>query len=315
MPGTFVSNHDYQRLLARSEQEQPVWLEIDRAQFDRHYNRRPFMIRHRLHESPLFTLPALLALARRMPRSLVHHRFGEIPQNANFDTSLSRFKDGLSLEDAIDHLAERRAYIGIYNPEADPEYLPLIEALVAEVARHTADCDPDITWYSTYVFISAQQSVTPYHMDREMNFLLQVQGHKIVQLWDQDDTEIMSEAQKDYLLASVAADARPRWKPEFEAKAMRYDLHAGDGVHHPFIAPHLVRTGNGVSVSLALTWRSRRSDTWTDAHRLNQRMRRLGLTPAAVGEQPARDEAKAALVRALRRTRALLRPTLVGAGR
>lgn len=309
MLGTFVSPSEYRRMLAGAAVDAPPWLDFAGTGFEANYNRKPFLLCHRLHEHPLFELPALRALARRMPRDNLHHRYGAIPKDTHFDSSLSRFRDGLSLDDALDRLEELQAYVSIYNPELDPEYRPLIESLVAEVARRTESLDPVVTWYSSYVFISAHESVTPYHMDREMNFLLQVRGHKIVQLWDQDDPEVMTPAEKDHLLASHAADARPRYRDALEAKAMRFDLYPGLGVHHPFIAPHLVRTGQQLSISLALTWRTRGSDTRTHAHRLNTRLRKLGMRPAAVGAHPVADKAKAVLYGGLHAIRSRMRPS------
>ena len=309
MLGTFVSPPEYRRMLAGAEANASPWLDFAETGFDEHYNRKPFLMRHRLQDSALFELSALRALARRIPHHNIHHRFGAIPKDAHFDSSLSRFRDGLSLDDALDQLEERQAYVGIYNPESDPEYRPLIESLVAEIARRTETLDPVITWYSSYVFISAHESVTPYHMDREMNFLLQIRGHKIVQLWDPADPAVMTPAEKDYLLASHAADARPRYRDALEAKAMRFDLHPGHGVHQPFIAPHLVRTGQQLSISLALTWRTRDSDTRTHAHCINQRLRKLGLRPATVGAHPAVDSAKAAVYNGLHAIRCRMRPS------
>jgi hypothetical protein len=68
-------------------------------------------------------------------------------------------------------------------------------------------------------------------------------------------------------------------------------------VHHPFIAPHRVHTGAELSVSLAVTFRTRRSDTLTDAHRFNARMRKLGLHPMPVGSSRLLDRAKSGAAR------------------
>jgi len=138
-------------------------------------------------------------------------------------------------------------------------------------------------------------------MDREMNFLLQIRGNKTVHLWDPTDSEIMSPEQKDLLLSRVGD--RPAYKPSFESKAVTFALTPGIGLHHPFIAPHRVHTGPELSVSLALTFRTRQSDRWADAHRFNARMRRLGLNPAPVGSNPLRDRAKSGITRMGQRKR------------
>ena len=201
---------------------------------------------------------------------------------------------------------ERQAYICINNPERDPEYQPIIEGLLGEVAAQTDAMDPWISWYSTYIFISTRDAVTPYHMDREMNFLLQIRGAKTVHLWDQDDDDIMSPEQKDLLLSRIGS--RPRYRPDFEAKAMTYQLSPGLGVHHPFIAPHRVHTGPQLSISLALTFRTRQSDMWTDAHRFNARLRKLGLHPRPIGKSALIDQTKCNLARLGQRMHRMLAP-------
>jgi hypothetical protein len=296
MLGKFLTKDQVAQLAreASSNGKEP-WIKFDPEVMRTSYNRRSFSVPHRLTEHPLFKLDALFTLCRRLGEKSARVRFGEVPVDTDFDSSLSRFKKELTLEDAINSLEEKKAYIALYNPEQDPEYRAAIEGFFGEIAAQLRDVDPDLNWYSTYIFISAQGSVTPYHMDREMNFLLQIRGKKTVKLWDPFDDEIMTPAQKDALLARKGK--RPEYRPSFEAKASTYELTPGFGVHHPFIAPHLVTTGPEVSISLALTFRTRQSDTWTAAHVFNHLARRVGLTPTPVASNPRFDRAKAALVR------------------
>ena len=108
-----------------------------------------------------------------MPTGDVMCRFGVVPDNADFDSSLLCYRKNLTRDDAIDHLDERHAYVAIYNPENDADYRPVIEGLLGEIAVATEPFEHCINGYSSYIFISARGSVTPYHMDREMNFLFQ----------------------------------------------------------------------------------------------------------------------------------------------
>lgn len=296
MLGEDISAERYRALIASRRPQTESWLKFDPSQVAASYNRRPFQVEHRLQAHPLFELDALFALCRRLPRQQVVHRFGPTAIDADFDASFHIDRKGMTLEDAIAQFEERQAYIYVANPERDPEYRPVIEGLLAEVAAQTDALDPHMTWYSTYVFISAQQSVTPYHADREMNFLMQVRGLKMVQLWDPADDEVLGQARKEHMFSS-AADARPRYQASFAAKAMHYELRPGIGVHHPFLAPHLVQTGPELSISFALTFRTRQSDVWSDAYRFNRRLRKFGLQPTAVGSAPRLDRAKARLYR------------------
>jgi hypothetical protein len=304
--GQSVSPDRYAALVEQAQALEQPWLQFDPNVLRASYNRRPFLLSHRLAEHPSFSFSMLAGLCRRLPPDQVKYRFGVIPDNAEFDKSLDRFRGDLSLDDALDRMVEKQAYVAIYNPEYDAAYRPVIEGLLGEIAAQAHEVDPHINWYSTYIFVSANDSVTPYHMDREMNFLLQIRGTKTVRLWDPSDDEIMDSSQRDLLLSNPQLP-RPEYRPSFEAKAMVFELAPGLGVHHPFIAPHLVHTGPELSVSLAVTFRTRKSDVWTDAHRLNHRLRRLGLRPGPVGQSPVTDHAKAAVFRSLRRTRQWLR--------
>jgi Cupin-like domain len=308
MLGQFTSPAKVHGLVTQAREATAPWLLFDEREFRTGYNERPFVVRHRLADHPLFEFRALAALCRRLPRNQVPYRFGIVPADAEFDTSLERYRGQLTLDDAIEHTEEKQAYIAIYNAETDPEYQPVIEGFLGEIAAQTERIEPGLNWYSTYIFITSHDSVTPYHMDREMNFLLQVRGTKTVKLWDPRDPEIMTPAQKDQLLGQ-RGEPRPTYKPSFEKKAMTFELAPGLGVHHPFIAPHLVTTGKQLSISLAITFRTHRSDVWTDAHRFNYRLRRrLGVAPGTVGNLGVVDATKARIVRLSRQAMRLLRP-------
>ncbi|MGH8156933.1 MAG: cupin-like domain-containing protein [Rhodanobacter sp.] len=295
MLGEFISAGQYIELLARGRREVAPLLKFDPETLKSCYNRKPFLVEHSLADHAYFSLDRLFALCRRMDPVHILYRIGNIPRDAELESSFSRYNKGLTLEETLDHFEEKKAYICINNPERDAEYRPVIEGLLAEIAAQVHPLDPQMSWYSTYIFISTQGSITPYHMDREMNFLLQIQGSKTVYLWDQSDGEIMTSEQKDLLLAHVGS--RPVYKPSFESKAMSFGLEPGLGVHHPFIAPHRVHTGAELSISLAVTFRTRQSDTLTDAHRFNTRMRKLGLHPIPVGSSRLLDRAKSGVAR------------------
>lgn len=304
MLGQMISSDHYARLLARGRTEPTHQLGFDAATMRALYNRKPFPIRHRLDSHPAFTLDELFKLCRRRPPQDILFRAGKIPGDTPLETSYDEYRKDLTLNDVLDHFEERQAYICINNPERDPAYRPIIEGLIGEIAAQTNGMDPWITWYSTYVFISTRDAVTPYHMDREMNFLLQLRGTKQVFLWDQDDQEIMSPEEKDLLLSRIGN--RPRYHPSFEEKAMAYTLQPGIGVHHPFIAPHRVHTAGELSISLALTFRTRQSDMWTDAYRFNARLRQLGLHPGPIGRHAWLDRIKCSAARAGQRVHRLL---------
>jgi hypothetical protein len=303
--GEFVTASHYQALLARGRAERDPLLAFDPALVRARYNRQPFLLSHRLGDDPRFALPALAELLRRLPADHVVCRPGRVPEGSDFDSSFGTATP-IALDEALATLEQNQVYVYARNPESDPVYRPVIEGLIAEIAASLDPLDAPITWYSTYLFVSAQGSVTPYHMDREMNYLLQIRGTKTVQLWDPDDPDVMSDAEKDRLLSYEGA--RPPFRPELRSRAATYVLQPGTGVHHPFIAPHLVRTASELSISLAVTFRTRRSDIRTRAHQFNHHLRRLGIDPRPAGRSDWMDMGKAGLLAGAHLARGLRRP-------
>jgi len=284
-----------------------TWLEFDWNTFRTNYNWRPFEFGHRLAEHPLMDLAELKALTLRMPARDILHRAGVVPVEADFDHVAKENPNGLSLTDTVSRLVETRSSITINTPEKDAKYRPLINELLDEIRFFTDDLDSPMTYTAAYFFIAAPGSVTPYHMDREMNFLIHLRGPKVMRLWD---PRVLGERERD-LLFTRRDLARPGYRTELEAKAMTYDLAVGSGVHHPFIAPHWAKTGDELSISLAITFRTERSDRITRLHTINHALRRMGLRPKPVGASVARDELKWSLFRrsepALRALKPLLR--------
>ena len=62
-------------------QRKDALLTIDDAVFQADFGLRPFRVQHHLADSPLFTLPRLLELARALPEHRVEYNAGNIPIN------------------------------------------------------------------------------------------------------------------------------------------------------------------------------------------------------------------------------------------
>ena len=309
MLGQSLTQSHFDKLVSSAKVLPTKLLQFDETEFTANYNQQAFLFQHRLNEHPLFELKSLFELCRRMEEKNIKFRFGEIPVDAEFDSSLMAYRKNLTLDDAINNLVENRAYIAIYNPEIDEIYKPVIEQIMGEIGVSTQAIDPHVNWYSTYIFISSMGSITPYHMDREMNFLLHVRGEKKAQLWGRLDDSVMTSAERDSLL-SYAGEHRPAYRESFESRALNFDLSPGQGIHHPFIAPHLYSTNSDVSISLAVTYRTDLSDIWTDAHACNYLLRKLAMTPGAVGYDLSRDQQKANIMRSIRKIKKAINPLI-----
>src|SRR5581483_8193712 len=99
------------------------------------------------------------------------------------------------------------------------------------------------------------------------------------------------EQERERLMTDFSA-MRPQFREELRARAQRYEIGPGDGVHHPFIAPHLVTNGPSLSISWAFTFRTRGSDRKGHILKMNHYLRRLGLKPSPEGASPVKDAVK-----------------------
>ena len=72
-------------------------LDINPTEFAAHFNRRPFLIGHHLCEHPLFALPSLIELAKRLPTAAIEYNAGNIPLSLEPSCAV----DGLSIDETV----------------------------------------------------------------------------------------------------------------------------------------------------------------------------------------------------------------------
>lgn len=271
---------------------------IDPEGFASSFPARPFVVKHSLSSHPLFDVPRLLELSRSLPSANVEHSAGTVGVDQD---PASIPATGLTVEETILRIRDCRAWLVVKNVEQDPEYKELLDRCLDEIGLHS----PLATTLrrEAFVFLSSPGSVTPYHMDPEHNFLLQVRGRKTVHLFDPSDPELVSELQKESLFSG--ANRNLGFRPEMH-KAWTCTMGPGEGVHFPVIAPHWIQNGDDVSISFSITFRSRISERIARLHALNARLRRAGLSPGRVGARPAIDAVKDSGYRLLRKAGALL---------
>lgn len=269
-------------------------LSFDAATLACDYNRRPFLFRHTLHEHPDLRLDALHDLALRLDPKHVRHHCANVPVTADFMRAGEQHPTGLPLAYTMKHMDTAGSYVLIANPQEDAAFGRLFGDLIGEVRAHVGHADPGFHEHVAYIFVSSPGAITPFHLDREINFLCQIRGHKVVHLFDPNDRTLLSDAALDRVMFQPFAP-RPVYREAFEAGATQWRLKPGQGVHHPYLAPHWVQNGDEVSVSLAITYRTAATARQVRARSMNFLLRRLGLTPRGFGETPWVDSLKAAV--------------------
>ena len=247
-------------------------------------------VRHRLHDHPLFALPALAALAERLPASHVEQSLGDL--KVDQDPSGIRQAD-LSPGEIVRTIATNGCWMVLKKVDIDPDYAALIDACLAEIAPVTSLMTGPYRRREAFIFLSAPGSVTPFHMDPEHNILLQIKGSKTMRVYPAGDAEIVPQEVHEAFHRG-GAHRNMRHDPSFDAKARDFAMEPGDAVYVPVKAPHWVQNGPVPSISFSITWRSEMSDGEARLHRVNQRMRALGVQPGVPGANPGVDAAKVA---------------------
>ena len=272
---------------------------LDQATFDAKFNRRPFTIGHDLSDHPLFSLPRLIELSQRLPERKVEYNSGELPVSQD---PHSTPRNGLSIADTIRRIEECRSWMVLKNVELDQEYGDLLNSCLAEVRQFSDHVSPGMKHQAGFIFISSPGSVTPYHIDPENNFLLQIRGQKFVYMFPQHDREILTEENLEAFF--TGAHRNLPFEEWYNARSEKFELNPGDGLHFPVAAPHWVQNGPEVSISFSITFQTKDSADRKSLHRLNKQLRKFGLRPSNVGASPWRDRAKLAVVNGIREAKA-----------
>ena len=262
-------------------------LAIDRDRFNAHFARTPFLVPHRLARHTLFALPCLVELSKRLPASQVEYNAGEVP--VGLDPARTP-RNGLSPEETIRRIAECRSWLVLKHVEHDPSYRLLLDHCLAGVRGASARLTAGMRDPHAFIFVSSPGAVTPYHMDPEENFLLQIRGSKAISVFDPADRRVVSEPDIERFMSG--AHRNLAWRDEFQDRARAFNLAPGQALHIPFAAPHWVQNGPEVSISFSITFNTRASMRTWHAHRLNARLRRWGVAPVPVGRSALRDGVK-----------------------
>ena len=265
------------------------------------FPQRSLMVHHNLVDHPLLTVEALLELSRRLPEKHVEYCSGEVGVEEHGHAPTN----GLSPEETIRRIAECKSWLALRNVEADPVYRELVHACAEEVSAVVGHEVGPISQREGYIFLSSPGSVTPLHMDPEHNFLLQIQGSKLLHLWDPWNRDVVTEEMleemhttQDWARMKVSDNAvPPTWS---------WNLEPGVGAYLPPEAPHWVQNGDEVSISFSFVFRSKYLLRKQSIHQFNAKMRRRGKTPIPVGRSALRDSIKAGIMRGGRATKRLL---------
>lgn len=252
------------------------------------YPEQPVALDHALADHPLLTLESLVGLAQRMPASSVEYNPAtNLPIGIAPDAVP---QSDLSIVETIRSIEDNGSWMVIKWIEQDAVYGALLESILAELRPVVEPVTGKMMTHQAFIFISSPGAVTPFHFDPEHNILLQIRGSKTMTVFPATDDELAGAL--DHEAYHLGGHRNLNWKDSFTARAREIPLAPGQAVHMPVKAPHWVKVGPDVSISLSVTWRSAWSYREADARAFNHLLRRCGLAPRSPGRFPAQNYLK-----------------------
>lgn len=276
----------------------PVFDKAARHKFAGAYPETPHIISHNLRDHPLLSITALAALGEALPAKSVEYNKGDLPVGINPDDVPT---NGLTIGDTIRNAQTSGSWAVLKNVEQVPEYNSLLLDLLDELKPSIELKTGKMLKPQGFIFVSSPNAVTPYHFDPEHNILLQLTGSKIMTQFPAGDPFFApDETHEGY---HGGGHRNLVWRDDMARGGTEWPLSGGQGLFVPVMAPHHVRNGPGVSISLSITWRSDWSFAEADARAFNGLLRKLGIKPKAPGRFPAANKGKSIAWRIIRKMR------------
>jgi hypothetical protein len=282
-------------------------VQFDPATFDPWKIQR---VEHDLAGHPLLQVDSLVALGRRLEsRKLVRTHSGDAKAGSSFAEAPKDHPNAKGAEATLSDIAKANAWMSLLNVQADPEYRVLVDEVLDSVRPLLDPIDPGLCFRAGWIFVTSPRAVTPFHMDHEHNFILQIQGSKRLYVWDPADRATLSEECVEEF-HDRHSRRLVRWDESFRARAHVIDVVPGQGGYMPSTAPHLVENGDEPSVTMSFTYYTAATRRREMLYRANARLRAWGITPGPVGRHPLRDSLKTAAANAYFKPKAAIRRML-----
>ncbi|MEP6859769.1 MAG: cupin-like domain-containing protein [Deltaproteobacteria bacterium] len=268
-------------------------IHVDTAKFE------PWKIQaltHSLANHPLLQIDALVELGKRQQqRNLVRTHSADAEAGTSFADAPSLHPNQQGAETTLADIANARAWMSLLNVQADPIYRAFIDEVLDGVKPVTEVRDPGMCYRAGWIFVSSPNTITPFHMDHEHNFIMQIRGTKRLYTWDPFDRTVVSERAQE-LFHDKHSRELVTWSEDWRARARVLDLVPGQGGYMPSTTPHMVENGPEPSITISFTYYTDSTRRRELLYRGNAGLRRLGIDPKPVGSSGTRDRAKIAVL-------------------
>jgi hypothetical protein len=260
---------------------------------------QPFIFTHNIHRSPHFEWAGLRDVVRAASTSEARRGgfLREPSPRGSFRLGKQEVQDWGSpefrqkIEQALDTLDVSDARIKISGIAEYLDYGSVIRQITDEISTATGiDFRKKFYPCTATVLLSSPGTSTPYHIDSEYNFLVQLQGDKLFHSWDGTNRKIVPSAHLEEYWQGIAFRERTTEPPQV------FQLQEGNGIYNPPFFPHEVYTCSQPAASISLGFDPIASEE-PEIHRMNSVMRKLHLHPAPIHAHPARDWIKSRALR------------------
>jgi hypothetical protein len=264
-------------------------VDLDGDVFREKFNRRHFVFQHHLSDHPLFQLPRLIELARNTVATRpddLYYDAGVVDVGQRWGTAPAPFP----VDETIDRIENAGAWIVLKRADADPGYAAVLDRCMSDILEVSGrQLERRMRRKEVIVFITSPNRLTTYHIDSENNFLLQLSGKKEINLFRPEDREVTTEQEIERFYSIDTNSAI--YKPQLQHRAEVLMLEPGMGVHIPVNAPHWLKNGDNISISVSINYHSYDSERGA-IYRTNHYLRRIGLNPTPPFRSPVVDQLK-----------------------
>lgn len=281
-------------------------IECEPDVFTQNLNRLPYEFAHGLAGSPLFELSRLVDVADKVAtRNTPHLAGGDVYFNDGLiepgEKPLRPDMPRTAAADLIRKIDTAQAWIILKHVEREEGYRDVLENCIRDILELSGrELLRKIKWFEAILFITSPNRVTEYHLDREVSWILQLHGDKEIHLFDRADKDIVPD--KELEVYWTADNRAACYKPEYESRAIVYQMRPGTGVHIPINSPHWLRNKNNISVTLNVNFQFH-DRHWANLYRANYYLRQAGIVPHPPGVHPLSDSLKSAAFTLLQRTK------------
>lgn len=203
-------------------------------------------LKHRLHESPLFSDEALARLIKEVPRE--HYHVNTMNQTVHDPNS---WRDGeigdASGQDVLEAVRNGNIWVLIQRVgEISPDYQAVIDQIFSEFEAQV----PGLKTFKQKmsILISSPKVQVYYHCDIPGQSLWQIRGRKRVYVYPNTAPFLRQDAMERIILNETDEQETP-YEPWFDDYANIIDLEPGEMLHWPINGPHRVVNYDCLNVS------------------------------------------------------------------